>query len=72
MGKVDWTEAATRDLEKLDKPVARRILARITWFSNNFGRVIPEPLANGFKGTFKLRIVDWRVVYAVEGRTIVV
>jgi len=70
--KVDWTEAATRDLEKLDKPVARRILARITWFSNNFGRVIPEPLAGGFRGKFKLRIGDWRVVYTVEGKTIVV
>jgi len=70
--KVDWTERAIRDLEKLDKPVAQRILARITWFSNNFERVIPEPLSGGFKGTFKLRIGDWRVVYTLEGKTIVI
>lgn len=72
MVKVDWTERAIKDLEKLDKAIARRILARITWFSNNFERVIPEALTGGFEGTFKLRIGDWRVVYTVEGKAIVI
>jgi len=48
--KVDWTERAIKDLEKLDKPIARRILRRITWLCNNFERVIPEPLTVDLKG----------------------
>ena len=72
MVKVAWTERAIKDLENLDSSIARRILARITWFSNNLERVIPEPLTSGLKGTFKLRIGDWRAIYTVEGKTIVI
>jgi len=72
LAKIEWTEAAARDLEKLDTPIARRILKKLTWFSNNFQSVVPEPLSGGFKGTFKLRIGDWRAVYTLESDTIVI
>ena len=32
----------------------------------------PESLTGGFKGTFKLRIGDWRVVYTIEGETLII
>jgi mRNA interferase RelE/StbE len=70
--KIEWTERAIKDLEKLDKPIARRILRRLTWFSKNFLTVVPEPLSGELKGTFKLRIGDWRAVYTAEGKTIVI
>lgn len=72
MAKVEWTEKAIADLEKLDKLIVRRVLRRVSWFANNFGRVAPEPLAADFKGMFKLRVGDWRVVYTVEDETIVI
>ncbi len=72
MLSIEWTESAIEDLKKLDKPISRRVLTRITWFSSNFERVIPEPLTGEFKGTFKLRIGEWRVVYTVEGKTILI
>ena len=72
MVKIEWTEGATKDLEKLDRPIARRILRRLTWVSKNFDSIVPEPLAGEFKGTFKLRIGDWRAVYTMEGKTIVI
>lgn len=72
MVKVEWTERAIKDLEELDKTVARRILRKITWFANNFERVAFEPLAGNLKGIFKLRIEDWRVVYAVGRKSITV
>jgi len=56
----------------LDAHVARRIVRKVTWFSQNFERVIPEPLAGDLGGTFKLRVGDWRVVYSAEGDTITV
>lgn len=72
MVKIEWTEGATKDLEKLDTPIARRILRRLTWVSKNFDSIVPEPLAGELKGTFKLRIGNWRAVYTMEGKTIVI
>ncbi len=72
MVKLEWTEGAIKDLEKLNKPIAQRILTRLAWFSKNFQRIVPEPLTGEFKGTFKLRIGNWRAVYTVEGKTIVI
>jgi mRNA interferase RelE/StbE len=70
--KIEWTEPAARDLEKLDRQVARRILKRLTWLSKNFDSVTPEPLTGELRGAFKFRVGDWRVVYTVEGKTIVI
>jgi len=44
----------------------------IDWLSDNFEKVTPEPLIGQFKGTFKLRIGDWRVVCTIEGQTLVI
>jgi mRNA interferase RelE/StbE len=70
--KIEWTEPAARDLEKLDRQVARRILKRLTWLSKNFDSVTPEPLTGELRGAFKFRVGEWRVVYTVEGKTIVI
>ena len=72
MVKIEWTEGATKDLERLDKPIARRILRRLAWFSKNFQSIVPEPLTGELKGTFKLRIGNWRAIYTVEGKIIVI
>lgn len=72
MANIEWNEDAIKDLAKLDKPVAQRILKKIDWLSDNFEKVTPEPLIGQFKGTFKLRIGDWRVVYTIEGQTLVI
>jgi len=69
---IEWTERATKDLEKLDRPIARRILRRLAWFSKNFQSIVPEPLSDQLKGTFKFRVGDWRAVYTLEGKTIVI
>ncbi|MBT9145415.1 MAG: hypothetical protein DDT42_01286 [candidate division WS2 bacterium] len=72
MVKIEWTEGSIKDLEKLDKQVAQRILKRVAWFSINFERVVPELLAGEFKGASKLRVGEWRVIYTVEGETIII
>jgi mRNA interferase RelE/StbE len=70
--KIYWTEDAVKDLGRLDKPIEQRVLKKISWLSNNFESITPEPLSGEFKGTFKLRIGDWRVVYTVEGQTLII
>jgi len=70
--KIEWTEDAVKDLEKLDKSIAKRILKKINWLFNNFERIVPEPLAGEFKGAFKLRIGDWRVIYTVDEEVLII
>jgi mRNA interferase RelE/StbE len=72
LANIEWNEDAVKDLAKLDKPVAQRILKKINWLSGNFEKVTPEPLIGEFKGTFKLRIGDWRVIYTIENYTLVI
>ena len=72
MARIEWTERSVKDLERLDKPIARRISRRLTWFSRNFQSIAPEPLSGELKGTFKLRIGDWRAVYTIDSETIVI
>jgi len=72
LANIEWNEDAIRDLDRLDKPIAQRILKKINWLSGNFENITPEPLSGQFKGTFKLRIGDWRVIYMVEGPTLII
>jgi mRNA-degrading endonuclease RelE of RelBE toxin-antitoxin system len=58
LARIEWTDGAVKDLEKLDRPVARRILEGLSRFAKNFQSIIPEPLGGQLKGTFKLRIGD--------------
>ncbi|HKZ56342.1 MAG TPA: type II toxin-antitoxin system RelE/ParE family toxin [Thermodesulfovibrionales bacterium] len=72
MPRVEWTKEAVEDLQKLDKSIAKRILNKISWFSQHFDNITPEPLSGELVGTFKLRIGDWRVIYTIEIDVIVI
>lgn len=57
--------AASRQLSRLDKPVAQRIVERIRWLAASFDSIQPEPLTGDLVGFYKLRSGDYRVVYEV-------
>lgn len=72
MTKVEWTEDALGDLQGLDSSIAKRILNKISWFSEHFDSITPEPLSADLSGTFKLRVGDWRVIYILETDMIII
>lgn len=72
MPKVEWTKNAIEDLEKLDTTIVKRILNKISWFSQNFENITPEPLSGDLVGTFKIKIGDWRIIYTFESGVIVI
>jgi len=55
LARIEWTEEAVRDLKIIEKQVGRRILKKLSWFSENFETIVPEPLSGEFKETYKLR-----------------
>ena len=61
--KVSYKSSVEHDLKKLDKPVAGRLLAQLERALSaepNAG----EPLHGEFRGLFKYRVGDYRVIYA--------
>jgi len=68
---IAWTDQAVRDLSRLDRPVARRIVANLEQPTSKPERFFTRLL--GFDD-YKLRVGDWRVMASlVHGtRTILV
>ena len=64
--QFDITDIGRSDLERLDKEVKKQILEKLKWFTDNFQIVIPLPLGGHWRGFFKLRVGDWRIVYEVN------
>ena len=62
MYRVRILDAATRELARLDKPFARRIIERITWLATNLDSIRPEALTGELAGFCKLRVSDYRVI----------
>ncbi len=58
-------QAATRDLGRLDKPVARRIAERVDWLAAHLNDIRPEPFTGDLSGFYKFRIGDYRIVYEI-------
>lgn len=74
---TDWhvrlLDAAEADLARLDRSVARRVVARLYWLAEHAGEVRHAPLAGNLKGLYKLRHSDWRVLYELlESENVIV
>ena len=72
MPKVEWGKEALDDLQKIDKPIVKRILNKISWFSQHFDNITPEPLSGDLAGMFKVRVGDWRIVYTIKNEVIII
>lgn len=64
--KIEFTYEGQEDLDKLNKQIRERVLDKIIWTRDNFDQTIPLSLTEEWRGFFKLRVGDWRVVYDIE------
>lgn len=65
MYSVRFLKAAIRDLEKLDRMVARAILDRLEWLSRNLHNTKLFPLKGDLRGLFKLREGSYRIIFEI-------
>lgn len=70
--EIEWTAPALRELRKLDKPIARRVLTAITKLGGGPRPPGVRALTGQPSGTMRLRIGDYRVVYVVQDDLILV
>ena len=69
---IEIRPTARRDLKELDRAVAERAAKRIDGLSHYPRAFDSEDLAGDLAGLRKLRVGDYRVVYAVDEERLVV
>ena len=71
MFKVEYAKGVAKDLKALPKAVRRRALditEKVLAMNPHLGK----PLAGAYKGLWKYRIGDYRIVYSIEKERMVV
>ena len=63
---IEFTLQAEEDLARLDKTVAQHIVNKIDRLSQSIENIVHAPLKGKFKGKYKLRAGDWRIIYSFE------
>lgn len=60
--KIAYKASVSKDLRRMDKPTARRVVDQL---EEALGRdpAPGSPLAGEFRGLFKFRVGDYRVIY---------
>lgn len=66
MYKIRLFEEARRNLERLDKTIARRILRKLDWLTENAQMIEPKGLRKNLSGFSKIREGDYRIVYEIS------
>jgi len=64
--QVEIRPEALKDLDDLDINIGKRILRKLDWLRANFSYITPEPLKGEFKGLYKLRLGDYRILYTYD------
>lgn len=60
------TKEAENDIDNLDRQIRDRVLEKLKWMAHNFENIIPFPLGGEWRGFFKLRVGDWRIIYEID------
>ncbi len=58
-------KAAVQDLERLDKPIARRVVQRIKRLATSVDAMRLDALTGDLAGLYKLRVGNYRIIYEV-------
>ncbi len=61
--RIEWLHEAKADVRRLDRPTAMRIFDGVLHYARTGGGDI-EPLHGDMAGSFRLRIGDYRVLFA--------
>jgi mRNA-degrading endonuclease RelE of RelBE toxin-antitoxin system len=67
MHKIAYTETFARDIKRLDKPVAKRIVNKILEAAKNPYNIKPLRYSpKDLPNLYKLRAGDWRILFWID------
>ncbi len=65
MYHLQLLQAAVRDMEQLDRAIAKRVTQRARWLAEHIKDIHLNTLTGDLAGLYKLRVGDYRVIYEV-------
>ena len=74
MYSLKFLNSAKKELSKLDKPIQKLIKEKILILANNPDELKNniKPLKGEYKGKFRLRVNDYRIIYKIEDEKIMI
>ena len=66
MYDVVFSDRAQSDVRRLDRATAQRVIGKLRWLAENFEATKLTALTGPEQGQFRLRVGDYRVVYAFD------
>lgn len=72
MYKVAYLDSVEEDLKKLNKTTVRKILNRIETYLAQDPKELGKPLKGEFQGYWRYRWGDYRVIYKISEREILI
>ncbi len=72
MYKVAYLDSVEEDLKKLDKSTVRKVLNRIEAYLAQDPKGLGKPLKGEFQGYWRYRWGDYRVIYKISEREILI
>ena len=66
MYSISFLKSAIKDLSKIDKLTAKRLVDHIQWLSANIESTKIFPLKGELSGLFKLRDGSYRIIYEIN------
>jgi len=69
--RIDYKRSVFNDIKKIDRPVVERIMHDIE-FELAKNPEIGEALTGQFKGLYKYRVGNWRVIYSILSDSILI
>ncbi len=70
--KIVYLDGVEKDLKALDKSIARKILNRIETYLIQSPHELGKPLTGDFRGYYRYRWGDYRVIYKIAEKEILV
>jgi len=70
--KVVYLDQVGEDLKEIDQSIARKILARIETYLARDPKGLGRPLKGEFRGYWRYRWGDYRVIYKISEREILI
>ena len=64
--RVYFTKEGEADFDRLDSSIRKRVVNKLRWLEKNFENFLPEPLSYTLSDFFKIRVGQWRIVYALN------
>ena len=69
---IQWHEDAINDLRNINRQTQKKIIARVKDYLSQDPLSLGKPLQGIFKGLYRYRYGSYRIIYAIDRRSVVI